>query len=73
MITSFEVGSIFRIIDEASPTLRLILRQVRELNAALDKARENLATIGKGVTAGLGGAVGETISVPAPRSAATSL
>jgi hypothetical protein len=25
MITSFEVGSIFKVIDEASPTLRLIL------------------------------------------------
>jgi hypothetical protein len=30
------------------------------LNLALDKARENLATIGRGVTAGLGSAVGET-------------
>ena len=38
MITAFEVGSVFRIIDEASPALRLILRQVRELNLALDKA-----------------------------------
>jgi hypothetical protein len=32
MITSFEVGSVFRILDEASPTLRVILKQVRELN-----------------------------------------
>jgi hypothetical protein len=28
MITAFEVGSIFRIIDEASPALRVILKQV---------------------------------------------
>jgi len=42
------------------PALRSILKQVRELNLALDKARSNLATIGRGVTAGLGGAVGET-------------
>jgi hypothetical protein len=33
VITSFTVGSVFKIIDEASPTLRLILKQVRELNA----------------------------------------
>jgi hypothetical protein len=39
MITSYTVGSVFKIIDEASPALRLILRQVRELNVALDKAR----------------------------------
>lgn len=31
MITSYTVGSVFKIIDEASPALRLILRQVREL------------------------------------------
>jgi hypothetical protein len=49
----------FVLVDEFSPALRLILKQVRELNVALDKARANLATIGKGVTAGLGGAVGK--------------
>jgi hypothetical protein len=38
MISSFTVGSIFRIVDEASPALRAILKQVRELNVALDKA-----------------------------------
>jgi hypothetical protein len=47
MITSFEVGSIFKIIDEASPALRKILAEVRQLNAALDKARKNLAEMGK--------------------------
>jgi hypothetical protein len=47
-VTAFEVGSIFRIIDEASPTLRLILRQVRELNVALDKARASLTELSKG-------------------------
>jgi hypothetical protein len=29
MITAFEVGSIFRIVDQASPALRAILTQVR--------------------------------------------
>jgi hypothetical protein len=61
MITSFEVGSIFRIIDQASPTLRLILRQVRDLNVALDKARESLAGLGKfAMPTGLTAAVAET-------------
>ena len=51
MITSFEVGSIFRIIDEASPALRKILAQVRELNKVIDTARANLAEFAKGVKA----------------------
>ena len=29
MITSFEVGTVFRVINEASPALRKILAQVR--------------------------------------------
>ena len=61
MITSFEVGAVFKIINEASPQLTKILRQVRELNVALDKARESLATLGKNaIPAGLTTAVAET-------------
>jgi hypothetical protein len=61
MITSFEVGARFKILDEASPALTKILRQVRELNLAIDKARENLASIGKmAMPAGLTAAVAET-------------
>jgi hypothetical protein len=61
MITSFEVGAVFRIVNEASPALRTILRQIRELNVAIDKARENMATLGKSVVPlGLSKAVGET-------------
>jgi hypothetical protein len=33
--------------------LRKPLTEIRQLNLALDKARESLAAIGKGVTAGL--------------------
>jgi hypothetical protein len=51
MITSYTVGSVFKIIDEASPALRLILRQVRELNVALDKARASLTELAKGAKA----------------------
>jgi hypothetical protein len=61
MITAFEVGSIFRIIDEASPALRVILKQVRDLNVALDKARASLSSMGKfAMPTGLTTAVGET-------------
>jgi hypothetical protein len=49
MIISDEVGALFRIIDRASPALKTILKQVRELNAAVEKARANLAEITKGV------------------------
>jgi hypothetical protein len=58
MIASFEVGAVFKIINEASPALGAILKQIRELNVTITKARENLAGIGK--VAGLGGVVGET-------------
>src|SRR5712671_6608900 len=61
MISGFEVGAIFRIIDEASPALRKILAEVRELNKVIDQARANLATLGKSaMPVGLTTAVGET-------------
>jgi hypothetical protein len=60
VISSFEVGAIFRIVNEASPALRQILKQVRELDLAIGKARENLALVGRGAAAGLSSAVGET-------------
>ncbi|NPU23933.1 hypothetical protein [Bradyrhizobium denitrificans] len=47
MITSFEVGALFKIIDEASPTLRKILAQVRELNKAVEGAKANMTAVGK--------------------------
>lgn len=64
MITSFEVGSIFRIVDEASPALRVILREVRALNAQLDQARASLTSLGKfAMPTGLTAAVGETAAL----------
>ena len=61
MITSYEVGAIFKIVNEASPALLKILKQVRELNLAIDKARENMALLGKAVMpTGLTTAVAET-------------
>lgn len=60
--TAFEVAAVFRIINEASPALTRILKQVRELSVAIDKARANLAEITKGVGTGTGltSAIGET-------------
>lgn len=60
MITSFEVGAVFKIINQASPALTQILRQIREINIAVDKARKNLALITKPI--GMGAAIGETKS-----------
>lgn len=61
MITSFEVGAVFKILDDASPALRRILKQVRDLNLAINKARENLSLMNKTlVPASMVAAVGET-------------
>jgi hypothetical protein len=66
--TVFEVDTIFRIVNRASPTITAILRQVRELNAAVDKARLSIADLGKGAgigSAGLSAAVAETKALAA--------
>jgi hypothetical protein len=63
MIISEEVGAIFKIIDQASPALKRILAQVRELAKAVEKAKLSLAEITKGVGSGglgLATAIGET-------------
>jgi hypothetical protein len=58
VISSFEVGATFRIVNEASPQITKILRQVRELNAAIDKAKASMAGLAK--IPGLTAAIGET-------------
>jgi hypothetical protein len=47
MITSFEVGAIFKVLDEASPTLKRVLAQLRELNKAIEAAKVNMSGIAK--------------------------
>jgi hypothetical protein len=65
MIESFTVGAIFKLVDEASPTLRKVLAEVRELNKVLDQARANLASMGTfAMPAGLGRAVTRCALVP---------
>lgn len=61
MITSFEVGAVFRIVNEASPALTKILRQVREITKAAETARLALTEITKGIGsgAGLAASIGE--------------
>jgi len=46
MIESFSVGAVFKILDEASPTLRKILKQVSELNKAIESVKVNMAALG---------------------------
>jgi hypothetical protein len=59
-VTGFEVAAIFKIIDQASPALKKILAQVRELRLEVDRATKALAEIGKIGSLGLGGAIKET-------------
>lgn len=47
MITSFEVGAIFKIADMASPVLASLSRNVASFNVEIEKARTALASIGR--------------------------
>ncbi len=55
MITSFEVGAIFAIKDEATATLRRMADQVLAFDRIVIKATENLALLGKVKFPGLSG------------------
>jgi TP901 family phage tail tape measure protein len=58
MITGFEVGAVFKIIDDATKPLQTILASVRELNKEIKLARESMAGFSGGaVASGLGGAI----------------
>jgi hypothetical protein len=66
MITTFEVGARFRILNEASPALAEILKQIRSINIALAKAKEGFASLGTSVSGlRLGTAVGEVDALAA--------
>lgn len=65
MITSFEVGAVFKIINEASPALRKILGEIRALNKAIEGARANASALMKTLGAGTDAAVGETRALAA--------
>ena len=63
MLTSYVVGAVFRVLDEATPGLKKILESVRELNKAITLTRDNLK--GLGAAPGLGAAIAETDSLAA--------
>jgi hypothetical protein len=54
MITSFEVGSIFRIVNQATPQLRAILKAVTELDTAIEATRKNLTGLARTKLVGVG-------------------
>ncbi|WP_407146234.1 hypothetical protein [Bradyrhizobium sp. ORS 86] len=58
MITSFEVGAVFKILDQASPALRKMLATIRELNKQIAEAK--LAIKGFADTPALATAISET-------------
>src|SRR5258708_39289516 len=65
MISGFEVGALFRLVDEMSPGLRKILESMRELNKVITGVRENLAGFSGAVAPGLVGATTETNALAA--------
>jgi hypothetical protein len=65
MITSFEVGAVFKILDEASPALRKILAQVRALNKAVEETRASLSAMLKSLDVALDPAIAETRALAA--------
>jgi hypothetical protein len=56
MITGFEVGALFKLVDEMSPGLRKILESMRELNKAITGERGLFGAQGAGALAVLGDA-----------------
>jgi hypothetical protein len=54
MITSFEVGSIFKIVNQATPQLRAILKAVTELDTAVEASRKNLTGLARTKLVGVG-------------------
>ncbi len=60
----FEVGSVFRIIDESTPVVDRIARQVEALDTIVNKVRENLTALGIAGREALAPLVGGIASVP---------
>jgi hypothetical protein len=58
MISSLEVGSVFRLVDEASPTLKLITDQLKLLNEQADAAKKAMTSISETAFAGLNTRIG---------------
>jgi hypothetical protein len=59
MPSTYEVGAVFRITDEASAVLQRIASQFRELNALIDDAKASLSSLASTRLAGLTGRIGK--------------
>ena len=53
MISSLDVGSVFKIVDDASPALKLITDQLKLLNEQAELAKKAMTSISKTAFAGL--------------------
>jgi hypothetical protein len=58
-VTGFEVGALFKIVDEATGPLRKILATVRELNEAIKVARDGMAGFSSAAAPGIAGAIAD--------------
>lgn len=54
MITSFEVGSVFKIVDQGSPAIKTLTKGVTQLDAAVSAARKNLTGLARTRLVGVG-------------------
>ncbi len=73
MITSFEVGAVLKVIDQASPALRKVLTQLRELNATIEKAKTGLSSLLTSLNGELDPAIAQTRELAASwRSVSTA-
>jgi hypothetical protein len=57
MIGSYEVGAIFRIVNDASPTLERIASQLRGLDGLIASAKKELSSLGASFGGGLAGRI----------------
>jgi hypothetical protein len=53
VITSFEVGSVFKLVDQFSPTLKRITSDLKAFNALAKEAREQLSSLSRVRLSGL--------------------
>lgn len=54
MITSFEVGSIFKIVDQGSPAIKSLYKSVTQLDTTVAAARKNMTALARTKLIGVG-------------------
>lgn len=74
MISSLEVGSVFRLVDDASPTLQNITRELKLLNEQSARAKELLGSISQtAFKAAPSGALDDVIGNAKPTAASLNV